>query len=500
VKSAVILAPALALGVLAVPPAGAQEHKATRLGNPATRFAKPIKKADELRVLLRAEKMKADVAAMLNEWGWKGNLEDLDRAAAAAEISEVKVAPGTRLPFMASRKNKRPRLLRDVLWAGKKPIDAFAFEFASNCVRYRLVAPKVCSNFWVEDLGKDTTDPKCAPPPPAPVVSLSTTGSVCVTQPVDITVNVQNPPADGKVVLTVKGQTVASGTLSAGSYKATLPGTRDPGRYDVTAAVGGKSATAAYEVRPCPPTCVIAVTTVPVKKGKPFTVTTAESRVAPGVTGGIKSAAVEVVREGAVVDKFTLTAPNLSKADVVVKKKGPYTVRAVVTDDAGQTSANACETQFTPEFPALPIFGGIYGGKERLVHDSGPGSPGGRCAGLIGAEIGVQPLIGDNVELEVAVGGKINARDSENSSIFGDLAINRVLGGGFVGAGLSAWDLTRSNGSRAVALLVQGGFDLTKDGKWQLVGQARAPFNKFDDLDNNYQVWGGFRFRPNSSK
>ena len=51
----------------------------------------------------------------------------------------------------------------DVLWAGTKPIDAFAFEFSSNCVRYRLVTPKACSNFWVEDLGKDTTDPKCAP-------------------------------------------------------------------------------------------------------------------------------------------------------------------------------------------------------------------------------------------------------------------------------------------------------------------------------------------------
>jgi hypothetical protein len=36
--------------------------------------------------------------------------------------------------------------------------------------------------------------------------------------------------------------------------------------------------------------------------------------------------------------------------------------------------------------------------------------------------------------------------------------------------------------------------------KWQLAGQARAPFSEFDDLENNYQLWGGFRFRPNSSK
>ena len=118
-KSVAILAPALALGVLAVT-AEAQQHKATRLGNPATRFAKPLKKADDLRVLLRSDKMKADVAAILNEVGWKGNHEDLDRAAASAEISEVQIAPGTRLPFMSSRTNKKPHALVDVLWAGQE--------------------------------------------------------------------------------------------------------------------------------------------------------------------------------------------------------------------------------------------------------------------------------------------------------------------------------------------------------------------------------------------
>jgi hypothetical protein len=135
-----ILAPALALGVLAVT-AEAQQHKATRLGNPATRFAKPLKKPDDLRVMLRSEKMRADVLAVLNEAGWKGNIDDLDRAAASAEITKVQVAPGTRLPFMSSRKNKKAHALIDVLWAGRKPIDAFAFEFSSNCVRYRLYTP-----------------------------------------------------------------------------------------------------------------------------------------------------------------------------------------------------------------------------------------------------------------------------------------------------------------------------------------------------------------------
>ena len=110
-KFVAILAPALALGVLAVT-AEAQQHRAIRLGNPATRFAKPLTKADDLRVLLRSDMMKADVAAILNEVGWKGNLEDVNRAAATAEISAIQVPTGARLPFMASRKNKQPHARR----------------------------------------------------------------------------------------------------------------------------------------------------------------------------------------------------------------------------------------------------------------------------------------------------------------------------------------------------------------------------------------------------
>ena len=294
-KSVAILASALALGVLAVS-AEAQQHKATRLGNPATRFAKPLKKADDLRVLLRSDKMKADIQAILNEVGWKGNHEDLDRAAASAEISEVQIAPGTRLPFMASRTNKKPHALVDVLWAGKKPIDAFAFEFSSNCVRYRLVTPKACSNFWVEDLGKDTTDPKCAPPPPPPpVVSVSGASETCVTQPVEYAITVKNPPADNNVKLYVNGKELVSDKLTNGAFKFTFTGAPTPGTYEVKAVSGGVTGTTSVQVKPCLPTCGITASPLPAKAGKPFTVDVSGSRVAAGVKGGVKTAKVEVV-------------------------------------------------------------------------------------------------------------------------------------------------------------------------------------------------------------
>jgi hypothetical protein len=504
-KLAAILAPALALCVLAVS-AEAQLHKAIRLGNPATRFAKPMKKSDDLRVLMRGDKTKADVAAILGEVAWKGSLEDLDRAAATAEISEVQIPTGTRLPFMASRKNRKPHALVDVLWAGRKPIDAFAFEFSSNCVRYRVVTPKACGNFWIEDLGKDEVDPKCAPPPPPPVVSVSGAGEACVTQPVEFAVSVKNPPADNGVTLLVNGKEAVSDKLTNGAFRFTFPGAPTPGTYEVKAVSGGVSSTATVQVKPCLPTCGITASPLPAKAGKPFTVDLTGSRVAAGVKGGIQTAKVQVVDpKGVVVETLEMAPGTLSRNDVVIKKGGIHTLKAVVTDEASQTSTNVCEAQVDVK-GGFPIFVGGYFGKERLTHDEAddhsditPFAPFSRCSPEVGFELGVQPKIGDNAQFEAAVGLKIPFDSDAHTTAFVDGAVNRVLSRGFFGGGVSWWDIGKD--STGVGLLLQGGFDLDKNGKWQLVGQTRVPFfNQFDNIENNYQFWGGIRFLPNSWK
>jgi hypothetical protein len=461
-----------------------------------------MKKADDVRLLLRGDKTKADVAAVLNEVGWKGSLEDLDRAAATAEITEVQIQPGTRLPFMASRSNRKPHALVDVLWAGRRPIDAYALEFSSNCVRYRLVVPKACSNFWLEDIGKDTTDPKCAPPPPPPVVSLSGAAEACVTQPVEYTITVKNPPADNGIALFVNGKELVSDKLTNGSFRYTFTGAPTPGTYEVKAVSGGVAGTTTVQVKPCEPTCGITASPLPAKAGQPFTVDLSGSRVASGVKGGIKTARVEVVdAKGTVVDTFEMGAGSLSRSDVVIKKGGVHTLRAVVTDEANQTSTNACEAQVDVK-GGFPLFLGGYFGKERLLHDEAedhdditPFAEFARCAPLAGFQIGVQPKIGDNSQFEAAVGVKFPFEDDAHTNVFIDAALNRLASRGFFGGGVSAWDLGKD--SAGVGLLLQGGFDLDKDGKWQLVGQTRVPFfNQFDDIENNYQFWGGLRFRP----
>lgn len=139
--------------------AQAQQHRATRLGIPGFRFADPITTPEGLRALFSNPRLKPDIASVLDQWGWQGDLADLHHAAATAEVSEVKVPTGTRLPFMSTRKNGKPVALFDVLWAGKEPIDAYVFVFSSKGQRYRCVTPKLCSNFFLEPLGPELVKP-----------------------------------------------------------------------------------------------------------------------------------------------------------------------------------------------------------------------------------------------------------------------------------------------------------------------------------------------------
>lgn len=131
--------------------ARAETHRSTRLGNPATRFAPPLKTSDDLRRTLLSEALREDVLKVLRLSEFNGDFEDFRRAVANAPIREISIPVGSVLSAMSTRRNGEPRLLRNVLWAGKKPIDAYEFSFISGERRYRIVTPKACSNFWAEE-------------------------------------------------------------------------------------------------------------------------------------------------------------------------------------------------------------------------------------------------------------------------------------------------------------------------------------------------------------
>jgi len=131
--------------------AQAEPHRATHLGNPATRFADPLKTPDDLRRTMLQESLQDDVQKVLRMSGYLGDMGDFRHAAGNAQVDELSIPVGAILPAMSTRKKGKVDLLRNVLWAGKKPIDAYEFSFISGETRYRIVTPKACSNFWAEE-------------------------------------------------------------------------------------------------------------------------------------------------------------------------------------------------------------------------------------------------------------------------------------------------------------------------------------------------------------
>jgi uncharacterized repeat protein (TIGR01451 family) len=148
---------ALAFLLTRVISAGAQteHHRATHLGNPATRFASPLFSTEDLRARFNDQKLRPDFAAVLHQWGWPGNPDDLMAAGMTNSVVEWGIQVGDTVPFMSSRENGTPVCLRNVTWAGAEPIHAYTFTFHSNGRVYRCIVPKPCSNFFVVDLGPE---------------------------------------------------------------------------------------------------------------------------------------------------------------------------------------------------------------------------------------------------------------------------------------------------------------------------------------------------------
>lgn len=263
-------------------PLSAQQHRATRLGDPAHRFAKPLQTPDDLRRLFADPGMKDDIASILRQAGWKGNVEDLRLAAATAEIIAVKLPTGTRLPFMSSRDKGKPVALMDVLWAGKNPINAYEFEFVSKGWRYRCVTPKACANFLVVDLG----------PHKAVQVVRRVPETVSLCEPFEVTFEVRNVGGaaltqvqvvesvpgclralDGRTEAIFDAGTLAPGESRVFGYRAQAMSVGPcGGRVTVTSAEGARAAAESSVLVRAPVLAVSCVTPGEVLAGRPIEV------------------------------------------------------------------------------------------------------------------------------------------------------------------------------------------------------------------------------------
>lgn len=154
---------------------------------------------------------------------------------------------------------------------------------------------------------------------------------------------------------------------------------------------------------------------------------------------------------------------------------------------------------------AKPFFFDILAGKERRVRDLPLETIGGgqafanagageyaQCSPLLGLKFGAGKRFSNDVELNGAVGLGLSLVSDDDKvrehAVFADLELNKYIGRGFIGTGLTVWDFANET---VPGLLLHFGVPLGSSDRAHFVGQSRLFFA--DGLQDNYLLWGGVR-------
>jgi hypothetical protein len=146
-----------------------------------------------------------------------------------------------------------------------------------------------------------------------------------------------------------------------------------------------------------------------------------------------------------------------------------------------------------------PIEGRFTGDGSAVVGNAGVGNEDfAQCSPTLGLKLGVAKMLANNWELAGAAGvalSLVNGDDKVNEhQLFIDIEANKWLNSGaFVGTGISFWDITHSD-TFSPAWMLHFGVPLGSR-KVHFVGEGRMFFKELDDVDNNYNIWGGVRVR-----
>ncbi|MGE0592192.1 MAG: hypothetical protein AB7G23_11925 [Vicinamibacterales bacterium] len=141
----------------------------------------------------------------------------------------------------------------------------------------------------------------------------------------------------------------------------------------------------------------------------------------------------------------------------------------------------------------LDWFAAGFFGKERRVRDD---LVGGECAPLFGVKFGPDIRLTDTVRFAPAVGVAINTETGDHSSVFAEAEVRREFARGFIGGGAGVWDFNHTD-TVAPSLLVDFGVLLNEaasGNRLYFTTEGRLFLDAADDIQNNYQFWGGIRY------
>ncbi len=147
-----------------------------------------------------------------------------------------------------------------------------------------------------------------------------------------------------------------------------------------------------------------------------------------------------------------------------------------------------------------PFIMGAFGKQRRTLEEEvgGASTIGSYCDVLLGFKGGVQYIASPKFMIAPAVGLALNLDEGSRTAVFGDVEFNRVFeNGGLVGTGLGLWDVFDGD-NLTLNWLVHAGVPLARyaDGAARalFIAEGRLFFDEIDNIENNYQFWGGIRY------
>ncbi|HLP61484.1 MAG TPA: PKD domain-containing protein [Candidatus Deferrimicrobium sp.] len=392
------------------------------------------------------------------------------------KIKEDVIPKGQQMQWMLFRAGK---VVKNVDWAGKKPLDVHMLTIQKDCKDYHFIVPKPCGNIAL--VNETNAIPVCGisvSPEKVKVgetITVGLSGSKCATKMI---VKVYHPA--GTLVETK--ELTAGDTVWKTSFKGIGEYFFEAEAFNADGVVGQNECKAKTEIVNTPPECGLVVSPTATYTGKPVKMDASGST---DVDSKVAKADFTITKDGAVADQKSVTSEPLVW-DKIFTKSGKYKVNLQVADEYGAVSTKTCES-------SLEVQKRLY-----YLAEAGPMLAKGTYSGYFFARVGLAYLIvPEKLSMLMSVGGALTLTgDPFKSHFLSNLLLLVHFNDFYVGGGIGYSSEVREPDWKAAFNIVGNiGYDVYKafNMKGSIFGELRIPVIKGVPFSEAHAILVGFR-------
>ncbi len=404
------------------------------------------------------------------------------------ETFEEKSLPaGDQLKWMLFRSQGKVKVAQDIEWAGRAPLEVFAFDVEKDDKAYEFVMPRPCGNIALRSITA-----REVPVPPAVCALVVSPAKVNLKDIVTVDMSGSQYATSMEVeVIGSDGLKVATHAFTPEAAKKQTSFDR-PGVY--TFKGRAMSGTGVASTSPCeatvivngPPTCALTTSCLPCEDyvGKPVTFDASGSADPDGTV--VKADFAITDPAGNPVDKF-MDGEAPFVWDKVFDKPGSYVATVVVTDDFGAVS-EPCRV-------ALDVT------QKRLAFliEGGPGVLHGTYTAMLWARAGLlYKIVPDSLDFILSFGGGLPMQGEPwTAFVMGNALLNVHAGPAFLAGGVGFSTKDQTTRKSGIDLVGEVGVDLFKvnSSVGSLLFELRAPVLTSDrSFEEQHKLLLGFRY------